>query len=145
MAITLNAWTIIFLFFSFHGMLLTFFLLLGKTRWNYVPNRWAALLTFCFSILLLIYSAYWNRLTATETFIHLNYTYWPITFVLGPILYLYLRSQLVIKSSKSYFHFIPALLVFIIGLPFFLKNTSLKMAFFEAKEQHTFLYKFTNR
>ena len=106
MEITLNIWTLLFLFTSFHGLLLGSLLISTQQKRSYRPNRWVSALVFTFVTTLIIYITYWNGLHLKEGWAHMAKVFWPLVFLIGPFLYLYLREQLKPQSRDIYQHFI---------------------------------------
>lgn len=133
MTITLNIWTILFLFTSFHGLLL-FFLLIGtREKRNYRPNWWIAGAVLVFTIIILWNTAYWNGLHRKLEYIHLNKLYWPFTFLVGPFMYLYLQSQLAPERKKAVYHLLLPALVLVALIPFYLKPATAKAHYYDAQ------------
>jgi AraC-like DNA-binding protein len=73
---------------------------------------------FCFSCLILIYVAYWNRLVIKPAFIGLNQLYWPFLYAIPPLFYLYLNA-LTERHRYKRLHFILPIIILASWLPFY--------------------------
>ena len=95
---------------------------------NSVPNLFLAALLFVFSI---------NLIEGFRSVTYLYHKYprfigleWPLTFLYGPLIYFYVKSltqpQWRIKKRLLLFHFLPAILMYIYLIPFFLAKPETK-------------------
>lgn len=118
---------IIFLFFSFVGILLSVLFFFKKTN-NKRANRLLSLYTFLASSQMIYECLNWSGLLQTKAFVHLNlvpYLFW-VSF--GPILYFYVRSLFDRKYYKSDLAFlIPPVIIFLLLSPFYILNTANKL------------------
>ena len=131
MEITINLWTLLSLFTAFHGLLLVVLMMSTNPKRNYEPNRWMVALLLTFIGTSMIYTGYWNGLQKTTTFVHINKAYWPLIFLKGPLLYVYLRKQFFPEKALPYHHFLLPLLVFLAWLPYYLQSGAEKLAYFQ--------------
>ncbi|NND08680.1 MAG: AraC family transcriptional regulator [Saprospiraceae bacterium] len=128
--ITFNIWSVLILLGAAQGLFLSLFLL-AKTD-NRRENKWLALLLMVVSLHLLEYAADISQVTLKFPFL-IAITY-PLLFCMGPLYYLYCRYLLdknYHSTSKSLLHFVPAVLVMLIMLPFYLTSASEKISYIQ--------------
>ena len=118
MEITLTIWSFIFVFAAFQGLIIIGLFLMSKTKRQFEPNIWVIALTLCFSCLILIYVAYWNRLVIRPQFLRLNQLYWPFLFAIPPLFYLYINA-LTEQHKYKLIHLSAPFLVLVSWLPFY--------------------------
>lgn len=134
MTITIDVWTLVFLFSAFHGLLLSGLLLGTRQKRSYIPNRWMVALLLTFSGMLLIFIGYWNHLQLTVRYIHLNYSHWPFSFLIGPLMYLYLKSQVEPSFKGAFRHLLLPTAVLLFWMPFYVLSSEGKVMYFANKE-----------
>ncbi len=130
MTVTLTVWSLLFLFAVLQGFFLCFLLLSTPVKRYYSPNYWIATVVLTFTGILLINVVYWNKLNFTKAFIHIHESYWPLVFLLGPLLFMYIRSQVKVEGKRAWQHFLLPVLVMLALLPFYLQSGEEKIRFF---------------
>ena len=128
-----NIWSVIILLGAAQGLFLTIYLF-SKPE-NRDVNKWLALLLTVISLHLLEYGANISGFTLQYSFL-LASTY-PLLFCIGPFYYIYCRYLLdknYKAGIKSILHFIPALLVLLLMMPFYSMPANQKISFIESLE-----------
>ena len=128
--ITLNIWSVIILLGAVQGLLLSIYLI-TKVE-NRQANRWLAFLLLVVSLHLLEYAAAISQITLKYPVL-ISITY-PLLFCMGPLYFFYCRHLLnrnAIIKFKALLHFIPALLVLLLMLPFYVMPASEKITFMQ--------------
>jgi AraC-like DNA-binding protein len=115
-----NSWTIIFLIAAVQGYFLSAILFFLK-KGNVSANKTLALLILCFSLQMTFYVMFWTGYN--QAYPWMNFWVEPLVFLAGPLLYLYILKLDSRKlPPKYFFHFLPAIIIFIFHLPFILRN-----------------------
>src|SRR5688572_7890543 len=117
--ITFNIWSAIILLGAGQGLFLSFYLLTKVENRN--ANKWLAFLLTVVSLHLLEYAADISGITLMYP-LFLAITY-PLLFCIGPLYLIYCRYLLdknYHTSYKTLWHFIPAVMVLLLMLPFYL-------------------------
>ena len=128
----LQVWTLVFSFAVAQGIFITLLLLIRRKE-TYLPNIFLASLVLVYSISVAFYIVYWNDLH--KKYVHLNYILSPLIFLYGPLVFLYIKTLVEKRISKtSYLHFVPFLLVVLLFSPFYILSTQGKIDFFVNKE-----------
>jgi len=129
-ALSFNIWSVIILLGAGQGLFLSFYLF-TKIE-NRDANKWLALLLAVVSLHLAEYAADVSGVTLKYPFL-IAITY-PLLFCMGP-LYLFYCRYLLYKdyhtSYKSLVHFIPAVAVLLLMLPFYLVPATEKVAYMQ--------------
>jgi len=126
--ITFNIWAVIILFGAAQGLFLSIYLLTKSA--NRDANKWLAFLLTAISLHLFEYGADISGIALKYPFI-LASTY-PLLFCFGPLYFIYCRYLLDKNyklSPKSIVHFIPALLVLLLMMPFYTMPNNQKISF----------------
>ena len=126
--ITFNIWAVIILFGAAQGVFLSLYLLTRSE--NRDANKWLAFLLAAISLHLFEYGADISGIALQYPFL-LASTY-PLLFCLGPFYFIYCRYLLDKNykvSIKSILHFIPALLVLLMMMPFYTMPNNQKISF----------------
>ena len=124
--ISFNSWAVIILFGAAQGLFLSFYLLTKPE--NRRANKWLAFLLIAISLHLLEYGA--DISGVTLQFPVLVASTYPLLFCMGPCYYLYCHHLLdknYKAGLKTWLHFIPALLVLLAMLPFYLMPAAQKI------------------
>ncbi len=111
-------WTIIFLNFSFIGLLLFFFFWFKRSD-NKTANRLIAVYVLLYSIMMVEYVLYWTRyLFYFPGWADVSASF---PFAMGPLLYLYLKSVYEKKQlkAKDLLHFLPLVIFLGLKTPFY--------------------------
>lgn len=128
--LTFNIWAVIILVGAAQGLFLALYFF--SKRENRHANKWLALLLTVISLHLLEYSANISGITLQYPVL-LAITY-PLLFCMGP-LYLFYCCHLLDRNYyltlKAALHFIPALLVLILMLPFYTMPANEKLDFIQ--------------
>ena len=131
--ITFNIWAVIILFGGAQGLFLSIYLFTKSENRN--ANKWLAFLLTAISLHLFEYGANISGITLQYPFlIALSY---PLLFCLGPFYFIYCHCLLdrhYKVSRKTILHFIPALLVLLMMLPFYTMSVDQKMGFLQNLE-----------
>ena len=133
--ITFNIWAVIILFGAAQGLFLSVYLFTKSE--NRDANKWLAFLLIAISLHLFEYGADISGITLKYPFL-LALTY-PLLFCFGPFYYIYchyLLDKNYKVSVKSILHFIPALLVLLMMLPFYAMSKNQKISFIENLESN---------
>ena len=131
--ITFNIWAVIILFGAAQGLFLSIYLFTRSENRN--ANKWLAFLLTTISLHLFEYGANISGITLQYPFLIAS-TY-PLLFCFGPFYFIYCRYLLDKNykvSIKSMLHFIPAVLVLLMMLPFYTMPVSQKISFLENLE-----------
>ena len=114
-------WTLLFIAIAAQGLYLALLIGSGKKRNNYSFN-YLSWFIVCFSLILLFWVGYWNGMA--YRFIGFDAAFFPIPFLLGPLLYLYVHDQIEGSTNSILIHFVPAIGVslFAFGMYLFLKT-----------------------
>lgn len=141
---SLNHWTSFFLLAAGQGIFLAILLFTNK-KGNRRADFFLGLLMLIFGITLVDYVGYWSKYNLYYP--RLAGVYLPLIFLIGPLLYFYLREK---KDSnrhrhKDWIHFIPFLFILIYRLPLFIMPIELKREllmgnFGEEVTQHFFFF-----
>jgi AraC-like DNA-binding protein len=126
--ITFNIWAVIILFGAAQGLFLSIYLFTKSE--NRDANKWLAFLLTAISLHLFEYGADISGITMKYPFL-LASTY-PLLFCFGPLYFIYCRYLLDKNykvSLKSMLHFIPAVLVLLMFLPFYTMPENQKISF----------------
>lgn len=127
--ITLNLWSILLLFGALQGLFFALTLLLHQ-KGNKTSNRLLAFLLFIFSLHLVEYVMVASGVYQQAP--HFIGATLPVVFLIGPIYYLYAVSLLQENfhiDLKRVLHFVPAVLCYLLLLPFYAKPAAAKIAF----------------
>lgn len=127
-----NLWTIFILLAAGQGLFLT--ILVFTNRQQPLRERgWLAALLLVFSLLLLDYLGFWTRWHVL--FPHFAGSFFWLTFLVGPLFWGYIQGVSIsrFRLSQTLWHFIPALAVFLIRLPFLLSSTTNKILVLSGK------------
>jgi len=123
-----NIWAIIILFGAAQGLFLAVYLFTKPQ--NRDANKWLALLLTVISLHLVEYAADIAGVTLQyPIFIAITY---PLLFCMGPFYYIYCRYLLDKNYSTSFrsaLHFLPALLVLLMMMPFYSMTNENKISF----------------
>lgn len=129
-----SLWSIIILFGAVQGFFLALFIFLKKE--NRAANNWLAYLLVAISLHLVEYAADITGLTLQyPVFIAITY---PLLFCIGPFYYFYCHLLLTKNYKlklKSLFHFMPALTILVLMLPFYTMGAEEKIASMKALSQ----------
>lgn len=123
-----NIWAVLILLGATHGVFLAIVLWFKKE--NQSANRIFALLLLSIAYHLFEYAINISGVIANLT--HLLFTSYPLLFVIGPLFYLYIHHYIngcVPSGWKVWGHFVPAGLLLLLLLPFYLQNSAQKMDF----------------
>ena len=126
--ITFNIWAVIILFGAGQGLFPSIYLF-AKSE-NRDANKWLAFLLMAISLHLFEYGADISGITLQYPFL-LASTY-PLLFCFGPFYFIYchyLFDKNYKVSIKSILHFIPAFLVLLMMLPFYMMPEDQKISF----------------
>lgn len=115
-------WTILLLLAAGQGIFF-FFLLMSNKKQRENGGYFIGGLVLVFALSLLDYIGYWTD--AHHLFPHLASNYIWLTFLVGPLFLGYIFQQNGIKIS--WIHFLPALVILILQLPFFAAPTPMKL------------------
>ena len=133
----LNLWFFPIAAAAVHGLFLAIVFLLRSS--NRKVNRWFAFLLLAISLHLMEYS--WSISGLVFQWPHLMFLTYPLFFVIAPLYYLYVRQYLQLPIQKlwlTFLHFIPACLIFLMMLPFYLQGAEAKLAFFSSMAEQEF-------
>ena len=126
--IPLDFWSILLLFGALQGLFFALTLLLHQ-KGNKISNRLLSFLLFIFSLHLTEYMMIASGLYQQAP--HFIGTTLPVVFLIGPIYYLYSVSLLQENfhiDLKRALHFVPAVLCYLLLLPFYAKPATTKIA-----------------
>lgn len=114
---TLDTWTSIFLLVAGQGFFLSV-LLFSTIKRQERANLWLGLLIFAFALTLVDYVGFWTNYN--HLFTWFAGIYEPLAFLLGPLLYIYLKELGTSKYDlrKAWPHFVPFFLILLYRLPF---------------------------
>lgn len=132
--IEFNIWSIIILLAATQGIFLALYLLFKKR--DQPANKWIAFLLIVISLHLLEYAADISELVLRFPII-IAITY-PLLFCMGPLYLIYCRTLLDSSfkaGAKTSLHFIPALLVLLLMLPFYMLPAGAKIGFVQGLAQ----------
>lgn len=125
----LNIWSIMLLFGAFHGLLLASIFL--KKGWKqHTSNHFFASFILTISFILSIEFLHESRLLVRTP--HLLATSTPFLYLLGPLLYFYVRSLLEKKFSlewKQGLHLLPFLICILTIIPFYSQTAEFKIEY----------------
>lgn len=113
-----NTWTSFFLVVSASGIFLSF-VLAGKEKARQL-NFPIILLMFGFSAVLLQYVFFWTGYLAKYPFLYFYDNTWYLAF--GPLIYLYIVKFYNKNFHPGWYHFAPALLLFVLTTIYFIKS-----------------------
>ena len=122
-----NIWSVLILLGAVHGVFLG--LVLWRKKENRLANRLFAALLFSLSYHLLEYAIDISGIIIQVPYLWL--TSYPCLFVIGPLFYLYVKSLLESDfklTKRDALHFIPAGLVLLVFIPFYLQSNEDKIA-----------------
>ncbi len=121
-----NFWTTLLLLAAGQGVFLSI-LIFSNRRKRKPHSYWLGGITAVFTLTLLDYLGYFTA--AHRLFPHLASSYLWLTFLIGPLFYGYFRSfsGKAISGHAVLLHFVPALVVLSLQLPFFLSPTDVKV------------------
>ena len=125
-----NFWSVIILVCAVQGLFLTVvFYTKGK---KYKANRVFSLLLFLVSLHLIEYALCISGVVYNIP--HILFTTYPLFFLVGPLFYFYVCYYLSNKAKLEWkaLHFLPALLYFLMLLPFYMMNGIDKINFFRS-------------
>ena len=128
--VSFNIWAVIILFGAAQGLFLSVYLFTSSE--NRDANKWLAFLLTAISLHLFEYGANISGITLNYPFLIAS-TY-PLLFCLGPFYYIfchYLLDKNYRVSFKTILHFIPALLVLLMMLPFYTMSKTQKLSFIQ--------------
>ena len=124
----MNTIVLLFLFFSFLGVLLSI-LFLFKKKGDRLANILLSSYTFLFSFELLNNCLRWSGKLYTKQFIHIDLTHFPLWVIYGPLVFIY--SRRIIKGTgfkKTDFLFLlPPLFIIFLLAPFYLLDAKKKL------------------
>lgn len=132
-----NIWALLILLGAVHGFFLA--LVLALRKGNQPANCIFALLLLCMAMHLAEYAITITGLVFR--FPHLMFSTYPLLFVVGPLFYLYILAYMggdIGWNWKTLRHFIPALVVLLLFLPFYLQNGKEKTGFFLEATRNAF-------
>ncbi|MDH7445134.1 AraC family transcriptional regulator [Aquimarina sp. 2201CG14-23] len=121
-----DTWTSIFLLVSSLGFFLS--IILGTRKNSRKNNLPIILLILGFSLILVYYVLIWTRYRAVYPYLYFFDTSWYLAF--GPLLYSYITKFYSNTFKVKWYHFIPALLCFVMNGFYFIKT----QGFLEIKE-----------
>lgn len=127
---SLDSWTTLFLLAAAQGVFLALVLFIARPGLHGV-NRWLAGFLLCFSITLLDYVGFWSGYHYYFPF--LAGIYLPLAFLMGPLLYLYIRKKVFPAADwwpGKWLHFLPAFATLCWRLPVFLLPSSTRRKWF---------------
>ena len=133
--ITFNFWAVLILFGAAQGLFLSFYFFTKAE--NRDANKWLAFLLTAISLHLFEYGADISGITLQFPF--LLATTYPLLFCIGPFYFIYCRYLLDKNykvSIKSILHFIPAVLVLLMMLPFYTMPEDQKISFIQNLESN---------
>lgn len=119
-----------------HGFLFGLALLSFK-RGNKIPNRLLAALVLVISIFL--FGAVMRTTSYDLVLPHLSRIHDPFTFLVSPLLFLYLKTLITRKTSfpkKNLLHFIPFGICVVYLIPYYFQDTAVKTQILLAEHQH---------
>lgn len=123
-----NFWTVLLSAIAVLGLLIGFVLLFGKSRFS-VGEKWLSLVVFSFAIILISYVLIWTQYALF--FPYLQNIWQPLTFMVGPSLYFYLKTSFkedyTIKEIAL--HYVVPSLSFLFTLPAILLNFGIDTGF----------------
>lgn len=119
-------WTILFIALSSQGLFLGFILLTRKNI-DLAGRFYLTAFVTLFSVVLLFWTGYWNGFPVKYP--HFNYIYDPLPFLLGPILFLYLKSRFELASKMDLFHLLPFMIILLWYVPFYVLTENEKYLF----------------
>jgi len=131
-----DTWTSFFLLVSSLGFFLTVILSLNKS--NRANNAPIVLLILGFSFILLQYVLYWTKYQSKYPFVYFFDTSWYLSF--GPLLYTYITKFYNNKLKTQWFHFTPAIVVFILSFYFLIRSNGFQN--FETLNGNSLFYVF---
>jgi AraC-like DNA-binding protein len=120
---------------AFQGFLLVVALLSIK-RGNKTANRLLAAFVFVGSIS--IFGGVMLTTNYVFEFPHLSRIHHPLTFLAGPLLYLYLKTLISKKTTfawKNFLHFIPFAICFVYLIPYYFQSAANKLQIMDAERQ----------
>lgn len=119
---------LIFLFFSFLGILLSVLFLL-KSKGDRMANILLSVYVLLFSFELLNNCLRWSGELYTSKFIHLNLTHFPLWVIYGPLVYIYCRRVLSTSMFKTadLLFLIPPISIVALLAPFYLLGSAKKL------------------
>lgn len=128
----LNIWAVLVIVGAAQGFFLSFVFLQKRNQ----SHRFFALLLLVVSLHLIEYSLAISGLSLRWP--HLVASTYPLIFTMGPLYYLYVRSMLepVKFDLRGSLHFLPALLVLLFFLPFYLQSADQKLDFILSLESN---------
>jgi AraC-like DNA-binding protein len=133
--ISFDIWAVLILLGTAQGLFLSFYLFTKPE--NRHANKWLALLLTAISLHLFEYGANISGITLKYPFLIAS-TY-PLLFCFGPFYYIYchyLLDKNYKVGIKSIFHFIPAVLVLLLMLPFYSMPANKKLSFIQNLESN---------
>lgn len=113
------------------------FALFSIKRGNKIANRLLAALVYVISIFL--FGAVLRTTDNDLVFPHLSRIHDPFTFLVSPLLFLYLKTLITKKASfprKNFLHFIPFGICFVYLIPYYFQSTTAKIQILLAEHQH---------
>src|SRR5215203_922722 len=120
---------------AFQGLLLAVALLSVK-RGNKIANRLLAAFVFVGSIV--VFGGVMLTTNYMFEFPHLSRIHHPLTFLAGPLLYLYLKTLISKKTTfakKNFLHFIPFAICLIYLIPYYFQSAADKLQILNAELQ----------
>lgn len=124
----MNKIVLLFLFFSFLGVLLSLLFLLKK-KGDRLANVLLSCYTFLFSFELLNNCLRWSGELYTAQFIHIDLTHFPLWVVYGPLVFMY--SRRVLKGSgfkkTDLLFLLPPITIIVLLAPFYVLGTEKKL------------------
>jgi len=132
-SITFNLWAVLILCGTAQGLFLSLYLFTKSE--NRDANKWLAFLLIAISLHLFEYGANISGITLEYPFLIAS-TY-PLLFCLGPFYFIYCQYLLDKNykvTIKSILHFIPALLVLLMMMPFYAMPENQKISFLQNLE-----------
>ncbi|WGK65001.1 helix-turn-helix domain-containing protein [Croceiramulus getboli] len=124
----MNFIIVLFLFFAFLGVLIGFFFFLKK-KGDRLANGILGLYTILFAFELINNCLRWSGDLNTATFVHLNFTHFPLWLVYGPLVYIYVRRVITTKGLQKtdLVFLIPPLIVIGLMAPFYRLSAAAKL------------------
>lgn len=133
--ITFNIWSVLILLGAIQGLFLSIYIFTQKRNLSF--TKWLGLLVIVISLHLFEYAADISGLVLVyPVFIGITY---PLLFCMGPFYYFYCRAltdSYYKINFKSFLNFIPALVVLLMMLPFYIMADELKVQFIENISQN---------
>lgn len=124
----MNTVVLLFLFFSFLGVLLAI-LLFFKRKGNRYANIILGIYTFLFSFELLNNCLRWSGKLYTKEYIHIDLTHFPLWVIYGPLVFVYVRQLLGQKGfiKKDILFLVPPIAIVALLSPYYFLGVEKKL------------------